>query len=53
MRIGIAADHAGFSVKEQLKNDLHRAGHEIRDYGADRLDPQDDYPTLSSPSPAP
>jgi ribose 5-phosphate isomerase B len=49
MRIGIAADHAGFAVKEQLKNDLHRAGHEIVDFGADRLDPQDDYPDFVVP----
>jgi ribose 5-phosphate isomerase B len=49
MRIGIAADHAGFVVKEQLKNDLHTAGHEIRDYDADRRDPQDDYPDFVVP----
>ncbi len=44
MRIGIAADHAGLTLKEQLKNDLHTAGHEITDYGAYAFDPTDDYP---------
>lgn len=44
MRIGIAADHAGLVLKEQLKKDLRAAGHEIADYGAHAFDPADDYP---------
>jgi len=49
MRIGIAADHAGFAVKEQLAKDLRAAGHEVVDFGAYRLDPQDDYPDFVTP----
>ncbi len=44
MRIGIAADHAGFAPKQELIKDLRAAGHEMVDYGAHRLDPHDDYP---------
>jgi ribose 5-phosphate isomerase B len=49
MRIGIAADHAGFTVKEQSLRDLRSSGHEIVDYGAHRLDPEDDYPDFVAP----
>lgn len=49
MRIGIAADHAGFAVKEELKKDLQGASHEIVDFGARRLDPEDDYPDFVAP----
>lgn len=49
MRIGIAADHAGFVLKEELKKDLQGAGHEIVDCGAHRLDPADDYPDFVAP----
>lgn len=34
MKIAIAADHAGFSLKEALRNKLAAAGHELTDYGA-------------------
>jgi ribose 5-phosphate isomerase B len=44
LRIGMAADHAGLALKEQLKKDLRAAGHEITDYGAYAFDPADDYP---------
>jgi len=49
VRIGIAADHAGFALKEQLKKDLSVAGHEVIDYGAHALDPEDDYPDFVTP----
>ncbi len=49
MRIGIAADHAGFTVKEQSLRDLRSSGHEIVDYGTHRLDPEDDYPDFVAP----
>jgi ribose 5-phosphate isomerase B len=44
MRVGIAADHAGFSVKQGLIANLKAAGHEVVDYGACRLEFGDDYP---------
>ena len=35
MRIGIAADHGGFGLKEDLLGRLTVAGHKIVDFGAD------------------
>jgi ribose 5-phosphate isomerase B len=49
MRIGIAADHGGFEMKEKLIPVLRRWGYEIVDFGAHRLDRQDDYPDLVAP----
>ncbi len=49
MRIGLAADHAGFALKGQLQQDLRASGHEVVDYGAHRLDPDDDYPDFIVP----
>jgi ribose 5-phosphate isomerase B len=49
MRIGIAADHEGFSLKEQLTTALHAAGHESIDFGAHELIPKDDYPDYVVP----
>jgi ribose 5-phosphate isomerase B len=49
MRIGIAADHAGFALKGQLQQDLRASGHEVVDYGAHQLDPDDDYPDFVAP----
>jgi ribose 5-phosphate isomerase B len=49
MRIGIAADHAGFDLKERMKTDLQGAGHEVVDYGACTLVPTDDYPDYVVP----
>src|ERR1043166_440549 len=44
MHIGIAADHGGFGLKEELRGRLTAAGHEVVDFGANRLEPGDDYP---------
>jgi ribose 5-phosphate isomerase B len=44
MRIGIASDHGGFELKEELAAKLRAAGHEVVDFGAHRLTPDDDYP---------
>ena len=49
MRIGIATDHGGFSLKEDLVVRLRTAGHEVVDFGANRLDPGDDYPDFVIP----
>ena len=49
MSIGIAADHAGFTVEEQLFQDLRSSGHEVVDYGAHRFDPEDDYRDFVAP----
>jgi ribose 5-phosphate isomerase B len=49
MRIGIAADHGGFPLKEQLVIRLKSAGHEVADFGAYQLTPEDDYPDFVIP----
>ncbi len=49
MRIGIAADHGGFELKEQLAEEVRGLGHEVVDFGADEYDPHDDYPDFVVP----
>jgi ribose 5-phosphate isomerase B len=49
MRVGIAADHGGFELKEQLQQELKSLGHMVVDYGAHEYAPQDDYPDLVVP----
>ena len=49
MRIGIASDHGGFELKEKLAARLRVAGHEIIDFGAHQLTPDDDYPDFVIP----
>jgi ribose 5-phosphate isomerase B len=49
MRIGIATDHGGFGLKEELVDRLHAAGHDVVDYGAYSLSPTDDYPDFVVP----
>lgn len=49
MRVGIAADHGGFNLKEQIGESLRSAGYEVVDFGADQLDPSDDYPDFIIP----
>jgi ribose 5-phosphate isomerase B len=44
MRIALAADHAGFALKETLKPVVESLGHIIVDLGALQFDPGDDYP---------
>ncbi|WP_062135381.1 ribose-5-phosphate isomerase [Demequina aestuarii] len=46
MRIHIAADHAGFELKEHLKAHFVAAGHDVVDHGAEQYDAQDDYPSF-------
>jgi ribose 5-phosphate isomerase B len=38
MRVGIATDHGGFSLKEELLVKLRAAGYEAVDFGARQLD---------------
>ena len=40
----IAADHAGFPLKEELKEFLAKEGYEVVDLGAEELDLIDDFP---------
>jgi ribose 5-phosphate isomerase B len=49
MRLGIATDHGGFSLKEDLVARLRAAGHEVVDFGASVFDTADDYPDFVIP----
>ena len=49
MRIAIASDHAGFDLKEALRAELRRTGHEVRDFGCFSRDPVD-YPLFIRPA---
>jgi ribose 5-phosphate isomerase B len=49
MRVGVAADHGGFGLKEELVAQLCAAGHEVVDFGANSLSPDDDYPDYVIP----
>ena len=46
MRIYLGADHAGFERKNQIKEHLEAAGHEVIDCGAHVYDAADDYPAF-------
>lgn len=43
MKIAIGADHAGFVVKEELRQKLAAEGHEVVDFGASSIE-STDYP---------
>ena len=45
MRVAIGADHAGFVLKEHLKQTLQRLGHAVDDHGTISEDPVD-YPPI-------
>jgi len=49
MRVGIATDHGGFSLKEDLLVQLRAARHEVVYFGAHELNPLDDYPDIIVP----
>jgi ribose 5-phosphate isomerase B len=49
VRVGIATDHGGFALKEELLARLRAAGHDVVDFGADELKPDDDYPDFVVP----
>lgn len=48
-RIGIAADHGGFELKEFLYINLTEAGYAVQDYGNKLHNPGDDYPDYVVP----
>ena len=47
MIVYLAADHRGFSLKEELKKYLIGAGYEIEDVGAFEYNETDDYPDFA------
>src|SRR5208337_4803637 len=48
-RVGIATDHGGFGLKEELVAQLRAAGYEVVDFGAHGLNLGDDYPDFVIP----
>jgi ribose 5-phosphate isomerase B len=48
MKIGIASDHAGYELKEELKKWIANQGHTLVDYGTNSLDACD-YPDFAHP----
>jgi ribose 5-phosphate isomerase B len=48
-RIGVAADHGGFALKEYLVGMLRAAGYEVLDFGDGEPKPDDDYPDFVVP----
>src|SRR6476620_2721253 len=49
MRVGIATDHGGFQLKQDLLVRLKEAGHEVVDFGAQSFNAGDDYPDFVIP----
>lgn len=49
MRVGIGTDHGGFALKQELVAQLRAAGHEVVDFSAPSLSPDDDYPDFIAP----
>ena len=45
MRIAIGADHAGFTLKEHVKETLKKLGHQVEDFGTQSEAPAD-YPPI-------
>jgi len=49
MKIGLAADHGGFALKQIIHPFLSLAGFNVTDFGAYQLDETDDYPDFIIP----
>lgn len=47
--IYLASDHAGFELKEKIKNFLACLGYETKDFGSFEFNPEDDYPDFINP----
>lgn len=48
MRVGIAADHAGVDLRDQLAHHLRLKGHQVDDLSPEN-DAEDDYPLIVAP----
>ena len=49
MKAGLAADHGGCEMKQQLAKLLAAEGNELHDFGNDVYDADDDYPDFAIP----
>lgn len=45
----IGSDHAGFELKNTIKNHLIEKGYDVEDFGADTFDPLDDFTKILAP----
>ena len=50
LKIILGADHAGFQLKEHVKQFLQDSGFEVEDEGAHSFDQDDDYPDFIVPA---
>jgi len=48
MKLAIASDHAGFALKEKLRDRLTAEGHQVVDFGTNSLE-SCDYPDFAHP----
>jgi len=48
-QVGLAADHGGYRMKQELALELERQGYQVVDFGARRLEEGDDYPDFVIP----
>lgn len=47
MRVALGSDHAGFPLKQRVRETLERLGHTVEDVGTDSPDVSVDYPDFS------
>lgn len=47
MKIALGSDHAGYAIKETIKEYLEREGHEVLDFGANSSSTPTDYPDIA------
>ena len=50
MKIVLATDHAGFELKNHVKEYLIKSGYQVEDFGAYEYDSLDDYPDFILPA---
>ena len=48
MRIAVAADHAGWSLRDRVMCEISALGHEVVDCGSATFQPGDDYPDVAA-----
>jgi len=49
VRVAVGSDHAGFALKERVKDELLRLGHEVVDVGTSTAEASVDYPDFVIP----
>jgi ribose 5-phosphate isomerase B len=49
MKLGIAADHGGYELKQIIHQFLNNLGHDVIDFGSFELNTNDDYPDFVIP----